>query len=43
MMVVKIKWKNTQKGGRYGVGNKIKMTSNMGSLGKIESNNENLS
>ena len=43
MMVVIIKWKNTQKGGRYGVGSKIKMTLNMGSIGKIEFNHENLS
>ena len=43
MVVVKIKWKNPQKGGRYEVGNKIKMTSNMGIVGKIESNHENLS
>ena len=42
MTVVKIKWKNSRKRGLYGVGNKIKMISNVGSVNKIKSNHENL-
>ena len=34
--------KTKQKRGRYGVGNKIKMTSNVGSVSKIESRHETL-
>ena len=36
MTVIKMERKTKQKRGRYGVGNNIKMTSNVGSLSKIE-------
>ena len=42
MTVVEMEWKSAQKRGRYGVGNKIKMTSNVESVSKIESRHEAL-
>ena len=42
MTVIKMEQKTKQKRGRYGVGNKIKMTSDVGSVSKIESRYEAL-
>ena len=42
MTVIKMERKTRQKRGRYGVGNKIKMTSNVGSVSKIESRHDAL-
>ena len=48
MTVVEMKWKTTKKKiklkkrGSYGVRNKIKMTSNVGNVSKIESRHESL-
>ena len=42
MTVIKMEQKTKQKRGRYGVGNKIKMASNVGSVSKIESRYEAL-
>ena len=42
MTVIKMKRKTKQARGRYGVGNKIEMTSNVGSASKIESRHEAL-
>ena len=37
-----MEWKTKQKRGKYGVGNQIKMTSNEGSISKIESRDQAL-
>ena len=42
MTVIKMERETKQKRGRYRVGNKIKMLSNVGSAIKIESRNEAL-
>ena len=42
MMVIKMERETKQKRGRYRVGNKMKMLSNVGSIIKIESRNEAL-
>ena len=40
MTVIKMEQKAKPKRGRYGVGNNVKMTSNVGSVSKIESRHE---